>query len=101
MNTYKEIPIFTSQLEKSRDAADAANLRAAYAEATTKALTEEKDITSDPVTITGTTAGFGNIEDIAGVSTKTDSVLSAAKKGDKITVTAKADGTAPKFAKAS
>lgn len=33
------IPIFTSQLEKSRDAVTAANLRAAYAEAATEVLT--------------------------------------------------------------
>ncbi len=33
------IPIFTSQLEKSREAVDAANIRAAYAEAMTEYLT--------------------------------------------------------------
>ncbi|MBO6155743.1 MAG: prepilin-type N-terminal cleavage/methylation domain-containing protein [Lachnospiraceae bacterium] len=33
------IPIFTSQLEKSREAVDAANLRAAYAEVTSSVLT--------------------------------------------------------------
>ena len=32
------IPIFTSQLEKAREATDVANIRAAYAEATTKVL---------------------------------------------------------------
>ena len=32
------IPVFSSQLEKSRQAADAANIRAAYAEAVTKSL---------------------------------------------------------------
>lgn len=35
------IPIFTSQLEKAREATDLANLRAAYAECTTSALTEQ------------------------------------------------------------
>ena len=34
------IPIFTSQLEKSREATDAANIRAAYAEVMTAALTD-------------------------------------------------------------
>ena len=34
------IPTFTSALEKSREATDAANLRAAYAEVTVAALTE-------------------------------------------------------------
>lgn len=33
------IPIFTAQLEKSRDAVSIANIRAAYAEATTEVLT--------------------------------------------------------------
>lgn len=35
------IPIFTSQLEKSREAVDAANLRAAYAEVMSSALTDD------------------------------------------------------------
>lgn len=39
------IPIFTSQLEKSREATDLANLRSAYAAATTKYLSE--DITTE------------------------------------------------------
>lgn len=37
------IPIFTSQLEKAREATDLANLRAAYAECTASVLTEEKN----------------------------------------------------------
>ncbi len=44
------IPIFTSQLEKSRDAVTLANLRSAYAEAQASYLTETK--ASDNVTIT-------------------------------------------------
>lgn len=35
------IPIFTTQLEKSREATDAANLRSAYAEATAAAVAGE------------------------------------------------------------
>lgn len=35
------IPVFTSQLEKARDAADAANVRAAIAEASASYLTDE------------------------------------------------------------
>lgn len=34
------IPIFTSQLEKSREAVDIANIRAAYAEVAAQALTD-------------------------------------------------------------
>ena len=37
------IPIFTSQLEKSRDAVTIANLRSAYAEASAAALTGSSD----------------------------------------------------------
>ena len=37
------IPIFTAQLEKSRDAVSVANMRTAYAEAQTLALTATKD----------------------------------------------------------
>ena len=36
------IPIFTSQLEKSREAVDLANIRAAYAECTTSVLTDDQ-----------------------------------------------------------
>ena len=37
------IPIFTSQLEKAREATDLANIRSAYAECTTAVLTGEPD----------------------------------------------------------
>jgi type IV pilus assembly protein PilA len=35
------IPIFTSQLEKSREATDAANIRSAYAEVVAAAITDD------------------------------------------------------------
>ena len=40
------IPIFTAQLEKAREATDAANLRAAYAELMADAITEDGKGTS-------------------------------------------------------
>lgn len=43
------IPIFTSQIEKSREATDAANIRNAYAELMTKAITED---TTDSIEVT-------------------------------------------------
>ena len=43
------IPVFTGQLEKAREAADMANIRAAYAEACLDAI--EKDGTGDAVTV--------------------------------------------------
>ena len=38
------IPVFTSQLEKSREATDIANVRSAYAEVVTKHLTGESNV---------------------------------------------------------
>ena len=40
------IPIFTSQLEKSREAVDMANIRAAYAEVSADVLTDPKEVTA-------------------------------------------------------
>lgn len=91
------IPIFNSRLEKARDSADAANLRAQYAEAAADVLESESDVTSDGVAITGTKAGFGDIADIGGIDAKTDTVLKAAVKGQTITVTVHADGSEPTF----
>lgn len=53
------IPVFTSQLEKSREATDLANIRAAYAEVTVKALdnTEATGIT-ETVNLKQQTAGW-------------------------------------------
>ena len=56
------IPIFTSQLEKSRDAVTVANLRSAYAEASTTKLTGEDtgnatlNKTEGTVTVSGVVA---------------------------------------------
>ena len=49
------IPVFTSQLEKARESTDAANLRSAYAEVMTAALTQADDV--DGVVRGGTVAG--------------------------------------------
>lgn len=43
------IPVFTSQIEKSREATDAANIRNAYAELMTKVITED---TTDSIGVT-------------------------------------------------
>ena len=37
------IPIFTNQLEKAREATDAANIRSAYAEVVAEALSDPRD----------------------------------------------------------
>lgn len=63
------IPVFTTQLEKSRESADASNIRAAYAEVAASALTDsEKDVTAT-VKLKQQVKDWQNtaIEDIAGV----------------------------------
>lgn len=47
------IPIFTTQLEKSREATDAANIRDYYAEIATVLVTGELDATNTTVTLSG------------------------------------------------
>ena len=54
------IPIFTSQLEKAREATDAANLRAAYAEVSADAVLNDGSTTKTiKVDQTQTKAGWG------------------------------------------
>lgn len=63
------IPIFTSQLEKAREATDAANIRAAYAEVSSAYLTWNgtDDLTKDPyvktVTAKQSQAGWQTVGD--------------------------------------
>lgn len=57
------IPVFTSQLEKSREATDAANMRSAYAEIMASAVMGEPiaaDKTNGPITIKATTGTEGS-----------------------------------------
>lgn len=53
------IPVFTTQLEKAREATDAANLRAAYAEISAKILSEDT-VGNIDVEVTQKTAKWGN-----------------------------------------
>jgi type IV pilus assembly protein PilA len=67
------IPVFTSQLENSREATDAANIRSAYAEVAAKALEDAKhdhSTTIDADAKQQTQPGWQNtsISNIAGVS---------------------------------
>lgn len=63
------IPIFTTKLEKSREATDAANIRSAYAEVVAAALEDPDKDHSATVTKVQTLAGWESTMDIAGVST--------------------------------
>ena len=75
------IPIFTSQLEKSRDSVSISNIRAAYAEASAAMLTSngkavaktngvevkaisngEQEVVVDDVVFKGTASGFSGLE---------------------------------------
>ena len=66
------IPIFSSQMEKARDAVSIANIRAAYAEAMTVALTEDTNASSSSTayTITPTTNTDGTMKVVAVVTLK-------------------------------
>ena len=104
------IPIFTGQLEKAREAVDLSNIRAAYAEASAAAITDDqKTTTEDGTTITyaaasGSTAATYSVDvDIeqqtAGCVTAnpkcagTDFSKIEVKSGDKVTVTVATDST--------
>ncbi len=58
------IPVFTSQLENSREATDAANLRSAYAEVSTAALTESATDANTGVTRTGEAGSYVWTKDV-------------------------------------
>lgn len=93
------IPIFTSQLEKSREANDEANLRVAYAEVTASALTET--VANDHVqgdTTNGWTVEVpaSQTEDgwVSGTSVNIGGVsVEAVTKGNSWVVKATSDGT--------
>lgn len=53
------IPVFSAQLEKSRDAVSVANLRSAYAEASTSYLT---GTSNNGVTVNGDTVTVSNVK---------------------------------------
>ena len=98
------IPIFTSQLEKSREATDAANLRAAYAEISAELLTWDgsSTIASKTVTAVQTQANWQSqanatqYDNIGGIKvdtankggTNTKWTIAADTTNNKVTITA-------------
>ncbi|MDY4495197.1 MAG: prepilin-type N-terminal cleavage/methylation domain-containing protein [Erysipelotrichaceae bacterium] len=94
------IPVFTSQLEKSKEATDLANIRAAYAEAMVKSLDnggEGGDATSVPMV---QKAGWEYVKDAKiDKYTTADTVgtgevaMPSFQKGDVVKVSVAADGT--------
>lgn len=72
------IPIFTSQLEKSREAVDAANIRAAYAEVASSAITDDKTIwNSKEIKLKQTKKGWQSSIDFTGEIKDSESSLVA------------------------
>ena len=90
------IPVFTSQLEKSREATDLANLRSAYAECAADVLTvDTASFTSSykKVSPNQTTSGWATspVPDIGAVK---GTAVPAMVKGTDVYMIVNADGTA-------
>ena len=87
------IPIVTSQLEKSREATDLANMRSAYAVASTAVLDGDGDTgySAGPVAMTQTSEGFQYNQD-AKIGSVALSTLTGAKKGVSYYVNVTKDG---------
>lgn len=95
------IPIFTSQLEKAKEATDLANLRAAYAECTTSVLTGEANTDvhkqddgsyTKEVTLTQGTDGFADGSESVKIGSVT--LTNGQFKKGTATVTVTSTGTA-------
>ena len=93
------IPVFASQLEKSREAADTANIRALYSEVMTEAISTGKDVNTDAgrkVTLKQTTDDWQNeafqkslevLGSLSGVPSKGGSAwVSFAADGELVTI---------------
>nr|WP_294681524.1 prepilin-type N-terminal cleavage/methylation domain-containing protein [uncultured Anaerotignum sp.] len=78
------IPVFTGHLEKARQATDAANIRAAYAEAVIDAMNKDGEGTKESVAMVHT-GGFDKLE-ATKIGDKDLSTVSVTK-GKTVTVT--------------
>ncbi len=94
------IPVFTSQLEKAREATDLANIRAAYAEATVEALESDTATITKTVKLTQTKQGWegDNGKDVAGIDITGTVAKKTSPKGTTVNITVKSDGTIPAIA---
>ena len=83
------IPVFTTQLEKSREATDLANLRSAYADQMTKLLTWDGTSTIDAIAVhpQQTQANWQSASDA------TTTTIAGGVDGAEVSVTAKTKGT--------
>ena len=80
MLTAIAIPVFKSQLEKSREATDLSNCRAYYSEITAAILTGDLDAASSTISVQGLTATSSGAKGVAAGSTFTVAVASAPVK---------------------
>ena len=89
------IPIFSSQLEKSREATDLANIRAAYAEASVDALNKEDGTAGTATSVEmKQQSGWDYVDNhIAGVATDIPDV----EAGDTVTVSVNSGSGAVTF----
>ena len=86
------IPIFTSQLEKAKEATDMANIRAAYAEVVSNQLTGG-DSTTKKVTLTQTKPGWQSDVDLPKNLTSTEGSKQPLGDGkQEVTITATDSG---------
>ena len=89
------IPIFTTQLEKSREAVDAANIRAAYAEVVSEVISGNTTASRD-VKMKQKTDGWLSTFDFPANLEEADATASAKKvpAGGTVKITATASGAA-------
>ena len=88
------IPVFTANLEKSRQAADAANIRAAYAEAAAKAMESDNgEATSDSSVKMTHTGNFEKLGDEVMIGKTNLNDLDDVTKDKTYTVNIEAGGT--------
>ena len=80
------IPIFTAQLEKSRDAVTVANLRSAYAEASALMLTEPDSTSATSGTAKKTAANVVEVSNVDLPCTDKNADLTSLPFGDKVTL---------------
>lgn len=86
------IPVFSKQLEKAKEATDAANIRAAYAEAASKALLTDEEVTVTSVEMAQADEGWAYFHgDIGGIA---NDKLPDVDAGDTVDVTVTVAGEA-------
>ena len=88
------IPVFSTQLEKSRQATDLANIRAAYAEAMTNALSSDDGTgNATSVPMTSVKGDWSELSEDVRMGDVVKDDLPTTTKGETVTVYISADGS--------